>query len=157
MNMKFSIRFSCTEETRPPISEKIGIYLSNFVIKNVLEPKDVLINAKWDVILSILFVGEGKRGGPDTPFLAKGARILTAENTKIYEMLVPLKLIDLSHGSALTTIELLYQSLKLFLVSTYKKITSEFLDSLWQKVDLNYLLSLPYPAPGNEQKFVGDK
>jgi hypothetical protein len=50
----------------------------------------------------------------------------------------------------------MYEAIAIFLTSTYKKVTSEFMNELCNNVDLEYLLSLPYPAPFKEQKYLSD-
>ena len=156
MLSKFNIYQSSTEEDRPPISHKVREYLLFFTTKNVLEKKNVLLNAKWNVILSIYFVRK-RMYGPECVFLAKGSRTVSSENTKIFEVIVPVQTIDDSADKHLRTIELMYEAIALYLTTTYKKITKEFMSQLWQEVDLSYLLSLPYPAPFKEQKYLIDE
>jgi hypothetical protein len=79
-----------------------------------------------------------------------------ADNVKFYPIQIPLKEIKESDAPLLKTIELLYEGIKLFFVKNFKKIDEKFMDDLWLKVDLNYLLSLPYPAELKDQKYVGD-
>jgi len=53
-------------------------------------------------------------------------------------------------------ISLYYQVISLFILSNYKNITREYMLELKKKLDWDYLLSLPYPAPFPEQKYVAD-
>ena len=78
------------------------------------------------------------------------------EEIKIYEVLLPLVCIQEAENPLLKTIELMYEAIKIFFTTTYKKITPELMDELWKDVDLNYLLSLPYPASLAEQKYADD-
>jgi len=66
-------------------------------------------------------------------------------------------LIEESDAPLIKTIELIYEAIKVFLVDTYKKITPEFMDMVWESVDVEYLRSLPYPAPFEDQKYVEDE
>ncbi|RAJ05509.1 hypothetical protein LX64_02669 [Chitinophaga skermanii] len=95
--------------------------------------------------------------GPGTLFediaLANGSTTVASESVKIYECIIPFDFIRDSEEPQLETIELMYRAIKLFVTSTYKKVKPEFIDALWREVDLNYLLSLPYPAPIEEQKY----
>lgn len=78
------------------------------------------------------------------------------ESIKMYEALIPLEILSESDNYLLDVIELIYKCICIFLDTTYKKITMEQMNKLWEQVDLEYLISLPYPAPFNDQKYVGD-
>ena len=142
---------------RIPVSFRVREYFEEFSKENILIPKKLIIDSKWNVLLGIIFMSEGKRG-PKGIFMAKGGPRSVSENkVKLYEIIIPIRPIQESERPLLKTIQMIYESLKLFFTRTYKKVTPEFMDELWSKVDLGYLLSLPYPAPLNEQKYVGDK
>jgi hypothetical protein len=51
----------------------------------------------------------------------------------------------------------MYEAVSLFLTTTFKRVTPEFMATLWKQVDLDYLLALPYPAPFQEQKYLLDE
>jgi hypothetical protein len=91
INSKFTIYqlAAVIQEERPPISSKVREYLNEFIIKKVLERKNIIINAKWNIHLALYFVARG-RYGPDSILLGKGARTVSAENVKIYEVLIPI-------------------------------------------------------------------
>ncbi|HEY5408670.1 MAG TPA: hypothetical protein VIJ92_16360 [Ginsengibacter sp.] len=157
MEAYFNIYQSCTETERPPISYKIRAYFEKFITENVLKKKKIIIGGRWKIILAIFFSG----GGPKVLYkgigFAKGSRTVSAENVKIYEVFILLKPIEDTKNPLLKTIELIYEAIKNFITTTYKKVNSELMDELWKQVDLDYLLSLPYPAPLSEQKYVGDR
>lgn len=117
----------------------------------------IISDTKWNICLSILFVEEGARSASTAVYLAKSGRTISAERVKIYQVLIPLKSILESDDHFLKTITLMYEALTLFFTSTYRKITQHFMQELWAKVDLDYLRSLPYPAPLEEQQYVGDR
>lgn len=158
MKSYFKIYQTCTSNNlRPPISHKVRKYFEKFLIDNVLEKKKIIIGGKWTIGLSMLFVQEGARYTLRDIYMAKGSRTVSAEAIKIYEILIPLLCIQEAKEPLLKTVELMYDAIKKFVTITYKKITPEFMDELWSSVDLDYLFSLPYPAPLSEQKYVGDK
>jgi hypothetical protein len=158
MKSYFKIYQTCTSDiVRPPISYKIREYFEKFLSDNVLEKKKIIIGGKWTIYLSMLFVEEGARYTLKEVYMAKGSRTISAEAVKLYEILIPLKCIQEAKNPLLETIELMYEAIKIFITTTYKKVTPELMDELWKEVDLEYLLSLPYPAPLAEQKYVGDK
>ena len=156
MHSKFNIYQSATQEERPPISHKVKDYLIDLIIKEVLEKKNIIVNARWNIFLALYFFRKGKYG-PDRVFLAKGSRTVSAENIKIYEVIVPIQVLDTAGDKYLKTIELMFEAITLFLTSNYKKITADFMAEVWKKADLEYLHSLPYPAPFEDQKYPGDE
>ncbi|ANE51069.1 hypothetical protein [Flavisolibacter tropicus] len=125
----FTISQSSTEEDRPPISYRVKEYFECFITTEVLEQKNIILKAKWNIVLAIYFIRKGKYG-PDAVFLAKGSRIISAESTKIYEVLIPMQLIDAASDKQLKTIELMYEGIALFLTSTYKTVSTEFMKQL---------------------------
>ncbi|RAJ05512.1 hypothetical protein LX64_02672 [Chitinophaga skermanii] len=142
---------------RPEISYKVREYLENFFIKKVFEAKKIIVGGKWMVEFCIHFLPKG----PGTLFedivLAKGARTVSSDSLKIYECIIPFDFIRDADDPKLETIKLMFRAIKLFVTSTYKKVKPEVIDELWNEIDLNYLLSLPYPAPIDEQKYFVDE
>jgi len=156
MESSFKIFQSGSVNERPPVSSKIREYFEQFISNNVLEKKKIIIGGKWNIYLSIMFTGDGPKVLFERISLAKDPRIVKSEHVKIYFVFIRVKHIRESENPLLKTIELMYEAIKIFLTTTYnKKITSEFMDELWKQVDLEYLLSLPYPAPLEEQKYTG--
>jgi len=152
----FKILLVCSAfEERPPISVKVREYFERFIHENLLQKKNIIIGGKWRINLGLILLEEGPRG-PKTITLAKSPRTISNENTRLYEAVVPLKPIQQSKEPYLKTIQTIYEALKIFFTTTYKKITPGFMDELWQQVDIDYLLSLPYPAPLEDQQYVGD-
>lgn len=142
---------------RPPISYKIREYYEKFIIENVLIKKNIITNGKWNIVLNIGFMRKGPKVLFNGIVLGKGTRTISTENIRLYEVLILIEPIQTSSNPLLKTIELMYEAIKLFFISTYRKATPEFMDELWKQVDLNYLLSLPYPAPFEEQKYLNDE
>ena len=56
----------------------------------------------------------------------------------------------------LKTIELMYDALTIFFTTTYRTVTPQDMQSLWNKIDLDKLLRLLYPASLPDQKYVAD-
>jgi len=156
MENYFSISQGWTGEFKPPISYRVREYFVTFIVSNVLEKKKLIVGWKWHINLTVYFVSEGKLGLPTDIAFAKTPRTISAETTKIYEALIPVKTILQSDNPALKTIELMYEAITIFFTTTYKKITKEYMEMIWKEIDLRYLLSLPYPSPLEEQKYVGD-
>lgn len=158
MKSYFRIYQTCTSDNiRPPISYKIREYFERFLTDNVLEKNKIIVDGKWNISLSLLFVDGGSRHTLREVYMAKGARTISSEKMKIYEILLPLTIIQEAEDPQLRTIELMYEAITVFLTSSYKKITVEFMNMLRDKIDMQYLLSLPYPAPFEEQKYLLDE
>lgn len=155
--MKFTIsQSSTTFQDRPPISSKVREYFEDFISVNLLKPKKLILGSQWRIELVICFVEEGPRYKSIHLFLAKKPRTVSAENLKMYEILIPLKLLNGVDDPYLRTIELLFEALKIFFTTIYKSVTSKDMQELWDKIDIEYLSSLPYPAKIHHQKYVGD-
>ncbi len=155
--MEFVIdQISTTNSGRPPVSHKVREYLEKFILDNLLKPKKLIINTKWRIRLLICFVEEGPRYTSTYLFLAKQPTTITAENLKMYEILIPLKLLKGVDDPYLRTIELMFEALTIFFTTIYKSIKKEEMKLLWEKVDINYLFTLPYPASLKDQKYATD-
>lgn len=155
---KFGIYFTCIpREKAPPVSYKVREYYIAFLEEHLFRPAGIVLNQPWHIMLSIVFVEEGPGYTSSDIFLAEGARTLNEEKVKIYEMIVPLKLVSAREDILEATVHVLEQSLTIFFTHQYKEVTADLMQELWEKTDLSYLRSLPFPAPVAEQKYVGDK
>ncbi len=88
--------------------------------------------------------------------LGKGFQTVKSEQIKIYDMIVPVKLIVAKGNNLGATLEVLQQALTMFFTETFKQVSLQNMIDCWKEVDLDYLKTLPYPAPIKEQKYVGD-
>lgn len=154
---KFGIYFTgIPREKAPAVSYKLRTYYINHLTEHLFKPAGIVLNQQWQIMLSIIFMEEGPHYTGSEIFLAKGARTVSQEKVKIYEMIVPLKLVSAHNDILEGTIHVLEQALTVFFTHQYKKVTAPLMQSVWDKVDLPYLQSLPFPAPLAEQKYVGD-
>ncbi len=141
---------------RPPISFKVREYFEDFIYQHILVNKNIITNSKWQIHLVLAFLPETKRYKSEHISKPQKPIIVAKENVKIFEFLIPMKLIDTSENKYLKTIELMYEAIGIFFTTNYKKITDAEMAYLWTLVDIDYLLSLPYPAPLVEQKYQSD-
>ena len=158
MEKKFQIVQSSTNtiDLRPPISWRVRDYLEDFIIENVLNKKQIIVSSQWTIHLHCFFCKLSPRFNYDhIRFYAK-PRTVKENDVKIYEIMIPEKLIIESKNKYEKTIELMYKAISIFLTTTYKKVSQEFMNELWQKVDMKFLLTLPYPAKVKEQKYLTD-
>jgi hypothetical protein len=143
-------------DARIPISSEIREHLEKVVVEHVLTPQKIIINGKWKTVIGLIFMSRGPRGPKDI-YLAPGKpRAISANHIKLSEIIIPAYLIQDAEQPALKAIEMMYRAVKIFLTANYKKITPGLMDDTWKFVDVDHLLSLPYPAPLREQKYVGD-
>ena len=140
---------------RPPIPFVVRDYLEKFFIREVLEPKRLILNGKWNIQLVLYFVGKGKFG-PESIFLAKGFRTVSSEEVRMYEAALPTHLIN-SIDPYLGTIRLMYDAVGVFLITTFKSVSKDYIEALWPKVDVGYLRTFEYPAAFADQHYIEDR
>jgi hypothetical protein len=154
---KFEIIASSVSITnRPPISYKVREYFETFIIDHILTKKKIIVTGNWEIHLVLAFLPETNRYQSDDLFMPEKPVVVKEDKIKTYDILVPMKLIKPIDEPYLKTIELIYQAITLFLTKTYKKVTAKEMENLWESVDLKYLLSLPFPAPLVDQKYLTD-
>ena len=157
MNKHFTLTQSATTmDERPQISYRVREYLEDFIAETLLKEKKIILGGKWRIDLVLAFQRETIRY--TSTQLALGARptTVTGENVKIYEVLIPTRLINESTHPYVRTIELMWEAIALFFTENYKKVNQGDMSELWNKIDLDFLLSLPYPAPLIDQKYLTD-
>jgi hypothetical protein len=150
MTDNFFLEISSPETDRPPISVKILQYFEKFAIENILVKKKILLGTKWTIHVRFTILESGKR-------IPNTVHIISAFSTgldKSYSVFIPSKLFIHLKDPRMKIIELFYQGLSVFFTENYKRVTNEFMDELWKKVDLEYLLSIPYPAPNDQVKYL---
>jgi len=158
MEKKFQIIQSSTNsiDLRPPISWKVRDYLEDFIIENVLKKKQIIVSSEWTIHLHCMFCKLSPRFNYDHIHLFNKPRTVKENMVKIYEIMIPEKFINDSENRYEKTIEIMYDAVSIFLTTTYKKITREFMNALWHQADKKYLLTLPYPAEVKDQKYLTD-
>ena len=156
MNSHFKLLKSGTIDDRPPMSFLVDEYFEIFVTNKVLRTKSIIVESKWNIYLSLIFVGDGPKVLFDRMAFIEKPRTVRFEQLKIYTVLIRYNQIEGAKDPYLKTIELIYEAISMFLTTVYKKVSRSFMDELWLKIDLDYLLSLPYPAPFEDQKYVAD-
>jgi hypothetical protein len=77
-------------------------------------------------------------------------------NTRHYPVSIILEDVYANNNEMENIVGLYFQVISRFFLSIYQNISTEFMVGLQDKLNWKYLLSLPYPAPFAEQKYVGD-
>jgi hypothetical protein len=134
----------CHRGGAPPISYKIREYFEQFVKENILERKKIIIGGSWNIHLTINFITTGPKVLFKGVALGNGATTVKSEAVKLYSALILIEPVQEAENPLLKTVELMYEAIKLFFTKTYKKISPEFMDELWNQIDVNYLLSYHY-------------
>ena len=152
MNKPFSIKKICIEDNRPPYPIKIDEYFEEFVTTNILKPFDIILNDEWKVILSIMIFRK-EPGAPEGVSIYEPDAI-EEEKVMFYPVGINLEDIYKSEDHVANIVGLYYQIISLFFLSNYKNIPKEHMVQLMDKIDWDYLFSLPYPAPSEDQGYV---
>lgn len=154
MSKYFWIELIARKSNRIPVSYKLKEYLEDFILAHVLVPKKLVGEGKWIMDLGFLL-------GEDSEVLPKIkiGHTYTSSREKTKSTTIMISYVDSIRSSAnplKTTIETFWEAITVFLTKKYKSIKREQLDELYKKLDMHYLLSLPYPAPLEEQRYGGD-
>lgn len=146
------------EDKRLLISTKYISYFEKFIYDEILNKKKIIINSKINIWLSLMFVNRSSSG---ENFTCEDIDIMPptyvgSESTRFYPIVIPRSLITKATNPKEVLPETFFKAIKLFFSNAYKKIDVAFIESLWSKLDHNYLRSIPYPAPVSDVFYVGD-
>lgn len=148
----FSIKKICTEDNRPPYSIKVDEYFERFVTDNILKPFDIILNDEWKVILSIM-IFKKEADAPEGVSIYEPDNI-EEEKVRFYPVGINLEDIYKTEEHIVNIVGLYFQIISLFFLSNYKNISKEYMVGLMDKIDWDFLFSIPYPAPAEEQGYV---
>jgi hypothetical protein len=151
---QFLIKKVSTEADRPPYSHKVEEYFEAFVHNYILQPSNIILNGKWKILLSIMIFRKDDNSPAGVNIYEPS--IVEEEMIKYYPVAINIEDIYANDNPLENIVSLYFQIISLFFLSNYQSITNEYMLDLKEKLDWEYLLSLPYPAPYPEQKYVGD-
>lgn len=154
MAATFTISQLCTVNDRPPISHKVRDYLVQFITDEVLIPKKIILQDEYNIQLAMMFMPADGPGPERVDIL--DADVWEDMQLKAYPVVIPLALIHQAKDPYLKTIELMYEGIFLYFTAFHKSIHAHFMQDLWEKINFDYLLALPYPADIAEQQYLGD-
>ncbi len=150
MTKKLSIKLVSAVDVPPKISHKVAAYFEQFVLEKILQPFGIIINSKPDILLAFTIMETGTRI-PDKVNVLKAQSV---NGDKLYTVIIPAgKLLADNNMSGI--VELFYEAISLFFTENYRKVTPEFLSALKEDIDMNYLLSIPFPAPEEDVLYIG--
>lgn len=154
MTKQFLIKKVCNEQNRPPYSYKVDEYFEDFVETFILRPFNIIIDSNWTVLLSVMIFKKDANSPAGVNIYEPS--IIEEEMIKYYPVAINMEDIYVNDEPLENIISLYFQIISLFFLSNYKEISKEYMLDLKEKLDWDYLLSLPYPAPFFDQKYVGD-
>lgn len=149
-----SIKLTASHRQRIPISEKVMEYYEDFMESNILKPKKIIINSKWNIWIGFMLTPIEKE--KFTTIETYHFRSIKEENVRFYPIAIPVNLISDAKNIPLKIAEVFFEGIKLFFIENYKSIDEIFFNELWTKVDIEYLQSIPYPAPLKEISYIGE-
>ncbi|MDB5192199.1 MAG: hypothetical protein JWQ96_1762 [Segetibacter sp.] len=155
MDKQFLIKKICDLEERPAYSYKVETYFEDFVYENLLKPFDIIIDTSWTILLPIMIFKKEENSTEGISIYEPS----TVEEEGVTYFPVSINIEDIyANGTVMENIvSLYYQVISLFFLNNYKSVSNEYMLELKNKIDWHYLLSLPYPVPYEQQKYVGDK
>jgi hypothetical protein len=148
---------------RVPVSYKIREYFDRFILEEILIPNKIIVADKWHHKIAIQFDYDNTNwiGISDKIIAIEGvtlfpSRTFASDRIKSYGLLFSYSKISDSSNPSQEYTKLIFDGLKLFFQTNFKKVSKDLLDRLEKKIDYTYLNSLPYPASFEEQKYEGD-
>jgi hypothetical protein len=150
----FIIKKVCDEPDKPPYSYKVDEYFEQFVRENIIEPFNIIAEDDWKILLSIMMFKKDEESQEGVSIYP--AETIDEEKIRYYPIAINIEDVYANNTPMENIVGIYYQIISLFFISNYEGISEEFMLELKKKLDWDYLLSLPYPAPSEQQKYVGD-
>lgn len=154
MSKQFFIKKICKQDIRPAHHHAIEVYFEDFVHEHILTPYNIIIDTHWCIVLSVMFFTKTESGLDGINIFEPSA--IDEKAITYYPVTISYEQIFKDNHVVENLISLYYQVISLFFINNYKSIPADALLVLKDKIDWDYLLSLPYPAAYAVQKYVGD-
>jgi hypothetical protein len=157
MSTIFNISISCGNiNDRPPLSHRVREYYSGLLTQELFVPKLISIKENWTISLVLMFNQSRPDVLPFQFFVNTSPQIVRSEMLKNYYTFVNYDLYLARGGTLEGMLGLFQEALTAFFTQTFKKVKPEKMAAIWEKVDMGYLHTIPYPAPLLEQRYVED-
>jgi hypothetical protein len=150
----FIIKKVCDEPDKPPYSYKVDEYFEEFVREHIVVPFNIVAEDDWKILLSIMMFKKDEENPEGVSIYP--AETIEEEKIRYYPIAINIEDVYANNTPMENIVGIYYQIISLFFISNYESISEEFMLELKKKLDWDYLLSLPYPVPIDEQKYVGD-
>ncbi|QEE49740.1 hypothetical protein FUA48_09125 [Flavobacterium alkalisoli] len=140
-------------DLRPKVSYKVKEYIEDFFVEMFFTEKKIIVNNKVTSLLQIsFFIDKTKEYITLLP-----PTVYKSYNTKAFPIMVGyVDKFQVSKNTNLDFAYMLFDIVSEFLLVNYKKVKPEELKILKEQIDIDYLSKIVYPAPFEEQLFVGD-
>jgi uncharacterized protein with ParB-like and HNH nuclease domain len=149
MSKKFSLLLVCKRIDKPRVDRRVIEYLEQFVLEEILQPYNIIISAKPNVILSLASF-EFERHAIEIKLL----HTQRVYGDKLSTIVIPFNLIE-ENRSLENLVILYFKAIEVFFLANYKKLNKSIFDHLREKLDMDYLSSIPYPASDEDVNYVG--
>jgi hypothetical protein len=154
LTKQFIIKKVCDEPNKPPYSYKVDEYFEEFVRENILEAFNIVEEDDWKILLSIMMFKKDEESAEGVSIYP--AETIDEEKIRYYPIAINIEDVYANDTPMDNIVGIYYQIISLFFMSNYESLSEQFMLELKKKLDWDYLLALPYPAPVEEQKYVGD-
>jgi hypothetical protein len=149
MTKKFSIALTSTHKNKPLISKYIIEYFERFVYDYIMTKYNVLLSSKTNVILGFTLIEAGIR----SPSKVRILKTQIVNGDKVCSILIPINEI-FSNNTKLKVIDLFFEGIKVFFLSNYKRLNESVFNELYLKLDMDFLLGIPYPAEISDVNYI---
>jgi hypothetical protein len=149
---KFQLYLSQDKEFYIPISPLVIEYLKEKIVMELLKDNNIILETKWVYIFTIKV--------SKTNFIDSVPRILLYERVsglkKLCGAIISRDVINESKNLNEELINAIVSSLKLFLLSSFKKLKENNFDDFSKSIDYNFLFELEFPVNLSEKNLIGN-
>ena len=161
--------YKITLFSRPRVSIHVDEYIWSFIEENIVKPHKLMRSEKYGYLLDISlregvemdsanrsYFREDFAGGKDRTTWFSPNKIWTNCGDKVLN--VDIKAANVSENiTPREYADLLFDGIGAALVFNFKRLKREEFDGLKPKIDWSIVESFPFPAPFEEQRYIGDE
>jgi hypothetical protein len=154
--MEFSLRLVASLDKRLKMSHQVRDHLQVLVTKHIIQPYG--LKSKWETYISMHLVGSNWTGKPIDVIIKPNTASRRSEGyyARAYTIFMSLQHINAAPGPVRAFVEFAVLGLEELFTTLYKKIKPGDFAALRADIDWAYIASLPFPAPFEEQGYLGD-
>ena len=140
--------YKITLFSRPRVSIHVDEYIWSFIEENIVKPHKLMRSEKHGYLLDISFEDRTTWFSPNKIWTNCGDKVLNVDikAANVSENITPREYADL-----------LFDGIGAALVFNFKRLKREEFDGLKPKIDWSIVESFPFPAPFEEQRYIGDE
>ena len=150
--------YKITLFSRPRVSIHVDEYIWSFIEENIVKPHKLMRSEKHGVEMDSAnrsYFREDFAGGKDRTTWFSPNKIWTNCGDKVLN--VDIKAANVSENiTPREYTDLLFDGIGSALVFNFKRLKREEFDGLKPKIDWSIVESFPFPAPFEEQRYIGD-